>query len=263
MRMVEINIPFMGFYNSWYSEEIDRQESDHIEHHINDSYGSEAEHPEPLRLNEYEMADIFYRHSSYDIAYRNIARAYVESFSSIVSEGLGFDLGLVFKDMTSPREYNFQTDRLFADIPFKVIARLFAMSKRDEHKTLESVISERFTSCSGFISFYSNDLETRLDKPLLDWDHNEYCALLEACIELAGLDMRDDIDWPIYCSLSEGNVFDCAWQDCVNWESVDKDIEELRTEKLAAFKEENGENAPEEWHYFSRDPNQLALPLYT
>ena len=73
----------------------------------------------------------------------------------------------------SPREYNFTTDRIFIKLPAKEIRRIH---KATEPEVLAEVAAEEFTSRSGFISFYSPDVESW--GPLKTWDHNQrYCLL--------------------------------------------------------------------------------------
>lgn len=259
---LSFNIPFQGFYESLYSSEVDHEQERWIEYELTEREDGELSHPEEIRLNESEYAELFWDHAQYSIAYSHIARAYIDAFSYWAGEKLGFPLPLAFEEMTSPREYNFETDRLFAKVPGETIARLWAMSKADNHKRLSAMIRERFTSYDGFRSFYPNDLESWLEKPLGDWDHNELGTLLRACLRISGVVSRD-WEMEVFYITMDGETGYHAFESCVDWQAFEKARDELRADKLAAFKEEHGEEAPEQWHYFSRDRNQLAFPFYT
>ena len=80
--------------------------------------------------------------------------------------------------MTSPKYYNFETDRVFAYMPETTFKHILANYKTE---TLKKRIEDKFTSYDGFWSHYSNDLDTWLeDEPIEDWDHNQLATLFEA-----------------------------------------------------------------------------------
>lgn len=92
---------------------------------------------------------------------------------------------LSFVEVISPREYNFQTDRLFGSIGIDQARALLILSKRkDNHKTLKATIEQYCTSRSGFTSFYSRYLEDWISKPVTSWDANELGILLRAILAL-------------------------------------------------------------------------------
>lgn len=237
--MLIINLPFAGFYESKYSGELD-----HIEER--DAEWREEEEREKfapeLRLDASEYAEIYMRHTNYRAAYQHIAREFVASFDMTASEELGLPLRLQYESMDSPREYNFTTDRVYAHIPLAVVRRLFARSKAEKHVRLAATIRDRFTSYDGFLSGYSNSLDTWLAKRLSDWDHNELGTLL-----IALLDDCDALDWRVWEHMSEANDFDTARDNAVDWAKVDADIAELRQDKENELRAE--------------DPDYVAPPV--
>ena len=229
-------VPFSGFYESIWSEQIDHEEDSHIEYEA--EYRQEEEGiPAELRLDKDELWNIYYRHTSYDIAYRALAKDYCEAFGEAKKSDTGIDLKLRFESMDSPKEYNFTTDRVYAHIPLKVVQGLFAISKAEKHQRLQKRIAESFTSRSGFISFYPATLEDEWLNPVKEWDHNQLCTLIEA---ICG----DCDDWePIFYAFGD-EAFYTYWSDSVDWEKVESDIAELRAEKLAEITEENPDYVP-------------------
>ena len=109
-----------------------------------------------------------------------LVKAYVDAFNERFEGETGIALNAVFETMTSPREYNFETDRVFVDVPIATVNALFTESEKDKHVKLTTVIKDQCTSYDGFYSYYSNDLGQWLLKPLLTWDHNELGILLQA-----------------------------------------------------------------------------------
>jgi hypothetical protein len=294
-RMVSINIPFPGFYESWYSHDIDREEQQAAEYEAEEREDGERTQPEELRLTADELARLFYDHTEYKVAEYKIAAMYVDAFDYEAGDLLGLSvkdtrqvwrdggfttesyqrpsLRLRFEEMTSPREYNFETDRIFAEIPLAVARHMFAKSKEDKHATLAAVICRRFTSRSGFISFYANDVESWLATPLSDWDHNELGTLLLACLEMAnGADWGDsEMDFRLYESVSDDGGIYQAWESAVDWPAFEKAREELREDKAADLRESDPERAAElgllatesdgGWRHGAPVPHPAQLPL--
>lgn len=170
----EIKLPFSGFYESVHDAEIDRC--------IENAFDYEG-------TGNPEIPEDFYMKMDYSHIWPEYARLYCEWLEGKINEYLETEnnpLKNTFKDLTSPKYYNFETDRLFAEISDQDILRLYDMTDR---KILNQVIEDRFTSRSGFSSFYHNSLEnegpdykTTWCKPVLEWDHNQLENLLIAAI---------------------------------------------------------------------------------
>lgn len=226
---VLLKLPFAGFYESLWSSEVDHIAQSFAEYREVEERNERA--PE-LRLDASEFSDILFRVTNYSAAYEHLARAYVESFDIAASRELGFKLNLKFESMTSPRFYNFETDRVFAYTSWRAIRAMLKASKAEKHETLARVIKERFTSYDGFLSHYSNDLARWLEKPLRDWDHNELETLLLAAIELSGADVRE-VEGRAYDISVESNDFDTAHDSAVDWQKFEAEVAELRADKEA------------------------------
>lgn len=265
-----VNLPFDGFYDSLYSSAIDHEESMHIENRVNESDHDDDEHkfPEPLRLTEDDHGQILYQVTTYGIAYRQLARDYVAAFDYVAGQAFGlqtkakrnrydFDkksmvsetymrdsIRATFESMDSPREYNFATDRVYAEIPLAVMRDLLRRSKAEKHVTLSAVIRERFTSRDGFISGYSNDLADWLENPLQDWDHNELGTLLIAAMRAAGQDPDDSsVRHELYDSTVGDEGAYKAWESAVDWTAYDSKVAESRAEKFAEWIADDKESA--------------------
>ena len=273
--LLTVNLPFSGFYGSEYSEAVDHAESQWVEYHADENSGEtdddyESAWPAPLRL---DLGDILYRHADYSAAHRAIARDYVAAFDDLAGEAFGMtrpakrsvwrdggmtsesyqadSIGMTFESMDSPREYNFSTDRVYGLIPLKVIRELFRRSKAEGHATLAAVVAERFTSRSGFMSFYPSDLGGWLAESgrLQDWDHNQLGTLLIAGLRMAGVDLEsDETRWSLYESTIGDEGADTAWSNCVDWAAFDQARLEARAEKLVDWLEEDPD-AAKAWIY--------------
>lgn len=99
------------------------------------------------------------------------AKEYCENFSHEF-------VPVEFDELSSPREYNFTTDRIFAYISTETL-RLVFLSVDTEH--LRRKIRENHTSRSGFCSFYANTLEA-WPEDVTEWDHNQIGTLMQAFV---------------------------------------------------------------------------------
>lgn len=231
------NLPFPGFYDSILSQELDHNEEREIEHF--EEQQSEDGIALELRLTGREIGDTWSDCMNYRDAHDYLARQYVAAFDHVASEILETKLGLAFEEMTSPHEYNFETDRVFAASTWRALRDLWRISKSDKHATLAKAIAERFTSYDGFISSYSNRLADWLDKPLRDWDHNELCTLLMACLAIKGETPRD-VEWAVFECMSDGDSdFWTATQNAMDWPAFESKLAELRADKEQELRAED------------------------
>ena len=202
-----INIPFAGFYNSEYSGELDAVQERFVEYEVEKNPGLNPDIPN----------EALWHCADYGKAYDHIARAYVDQFNQHLIDEYELDLDLKFESMQSPKFYNFETDRIFCEISEENVRKL---REAVSDPALRHAIKERFTSRSGFISSYPNHLNAWNQNPLL-WDHNELGTLLVAL-----LDDDEGWDWKIWERMQDRNVFDTAFDNCVNWEVYDGFVKE-------------------------------------
>jgi len=196
-----INIPFAGFYGSKYSGELDHVQERFVEYEVEKNPGLNPDIPN----------EALWKAADYGKAFDHIARTYVDHFNQYILDEYELDLDLKFESMTSPREYNFQTDRIFCEISEENVRKLRSVVS---DPALRQAIKDRFTSCDGFISSYDNDLDD-WSTDLLTWDHNKLGTLLVALLGEGG-DWEEDI----YEAMHE--VFSNAFDNCVDWAKFDE-----------------------------------------
>jgi hypothetical protein len=209
---------FPGFYESILSSQCDREEEMIIENETSEE-GREWSGRDPQ-----DLADAIYWAADYSAAYLDVAREYVDSWSRHMRDAAGLNFG-TFESMESPREYNFTTDRVFLTVPLSTLQAILDRVPRD---MLRDCIREQFTSRAGFCSFYSNDLDNWLEKPLAEWDHNE-CGTLLAVAVAHYWQESEDIDMEIYYDISD--CFYSAVENCIDWQKVAERMKEKETEE--------------------------------
>lgn len=207
-------LPFCGFCNSIYDSGFDSEIESDIENLI-EEYGAEYAD---------WITDNYWRHVDCSDARSQICERHVETFNDTFMEETGIDLGLRFESMTSPREYNFETDRLFAYFDESAMVAVFKLAE----PRLAKVVKERFTSRSGFISFYSSAVDDWTDKPLADYDHNELETVILAALddpETFGRDVEDSVH-----EYAAGN----GGFACLNWQEFEAALEAERDTRISA-----------------------------
>ena len=156
--MMLTSIPFSGFYYSQHSANIDRA--------VTDMFTDRDTGCTPN--GGLEMA--LFNTCDYRKVYTSYARSYCEDFG----DWLGIK-SLKFDELSSPREYNFTTDRIFAKVTLK---DLYRVKREVTPLGLAAMAKEMFTSRDGFSSFYSPDVKSW--GGLAGWDVNQCGCLLAA-----------------------------------------------------------------------------------
>lgn len=160
-------IPFSGFYYSIHDERIDEV----VEELFQDVDGN----------TNYRLHDAF----CIDVDHEAIHEKYAERYTKLIAEKLG--VSFEYEELISPRQYNFETDRIFAKLSREDFCKLL---KQVRGRKLDDVSREMFTSRSGFRSFYSNRV-SQWGK-IENWDHNQTGAVVAAAwkfkVEEDGID---------------------------------------------------------------------------
>ena len=219
MNKLESTIPFDGFYESFISADIEHE----IE--IDTEYYSEL-----YDLNESEeelLCNSFLNINSYKF-YNQIAKDYTNFYIDALNERLkGFKLKATYKCFNSPSEYNFETDRIFIEIEENHAVDFIKHIVKNYKKELKKKIQDMFTSRSGFISFYKNNIDL-WTKDFKEWD----CNMIGSCFELFDLE-EEDINYSLREYLSEtimnnlGNTLGKDGIDLLDKKQKEKDKKEL------------------------------------
>jgi len=219
MNKLESTIPFDGFYNSYISSDIEHQIGQQIE------WDSDT-----FDLNEDEQQILWDNYLSVNTKYfyNQIAEDYTNFYIHALNERLkGFTLHAKFNLLISPKEYNFETDRIFIDIEKNHAVDFIKYIIKNFPKTLENKIKERFTSKSGFWSHYKNGLDL-WTQDYSEWDHNQ----IGTCFELFNLE-EEDINYSLREYLNEsimenlGNTLGKDGIDLLDKKQKEKDKKEL------------------------------------
>ena len=228
MNKLESTIPFCGFYNSLISSDIEHQIGQQVEWDA-DTFD--------LDENEQQILWDNYLSVNRSYFYNQIAEDYTNFYIDALNERLkGFTLNAKFNLLTSPREYNFETDRIFIDIEKNHAIDFIKYIIKNYKKELENKIKERFTSRSGFWSHYKNGLDL-WTKDYSEWDHNQ----IGTCFELFDLE-EEDINYSLREYLSEtimdnlGNTLGKEGIDLLDKKQKEKDKKELMNKQQLKLK---------------------------
>jgi hypothetical protein len=204
---METRIPFPGFYESWYDQEFDNlleREAEYI--------FENKQLPFPEGTSKEDIQQLLFDHSKFGVYARYVAEAYAEAYNEWLNETLGFSVTLNYVELSSPKEYNFTTDRIFCQISHEDVHKIYRHVGR---KALRAKAKQEFTSRDGFMSFYSPDIDDW--GVSRTWDHNQLYCLLSA------LNSDDDeMDVGIYEDISEGLY--TSFQAAIDWPAFEKDL---------------------------------------
>jgi hypothetical protein len=183
-------IPFCGFYDTVHDNAIDRAIESLFEDDNGDCNSRLINHFYSSNCIDYEKVRVEY------------AKDYAQAFA------IATNLQITFEELNSPNEYNFQSDRIFVDVTPETIIKLFASVDKE---VLRQCIKEEYTSRSGFISFYSSDLN---DWPadITEWDHNQLGTLISVAVDfdeeqyMEELSGSGNVDNWVYSSLNEKGI---------------------------------------------------------
>lgn len=189
--MITARIPFAGFYCSIWDDITTR----YIEQ-------------EDERLDGESIRD----HIDYPQANQGIARLYADAFAKWLAETLERPVGYVFDAMTSPRYYNFKTDKIFLRFQPDALQAVLDELRAKDHDTLDKTFTDLFTSRDGFVSFYEPTLPT---KPIGEWDEVELFALLTAWVAHQAV---ESIDHELYEQVAE--QADAVCEKAVDWTKI-------------------------------------------
>jgi len=138
---MEVSIFFGGFYESEHMGRVDS---------MIDSYYDEE---------NYYSDDI-----DYSLIYREYSKRYVSFLNEYLKDETGSEINLSFVSLDSPREYNFRTDEIIANISEDAADSIIKFySENDECKEF---IQEASSTKPGFVSFYDGYNEVIKDKKI-------------------------------------------------------------------------------------------------
>lgn len=219
---IETYLPiFPGFYGTIFGNDDGQEERQEIVCYLESlglSYGSFGTAEKVANI-------IVFNSKLYEVGYKDYEAEYVERMTAAVSKELadfpGF-AGLEFESVYSPKEYNFRNDsgnvrlvlsneRLFRAALLRTI--------RANRAAFAAFLKSRYTSCSGFISHYSNvpaDWLAGLSGGLENMGEHRPGALLDFVLAVQGFNEESLYYAAEKPSLSEymsGPLFDLTGAD--------------------------------------------------
>lgn len=189
-----------------------------------------------------------------DDAYeKDVLNAWVDAFRDKRPD---FVLSIENVEMTSPKYYNFETDRVWADVEladdWMDTVREFMVKNSD---WLRDRVKNDWTSYDGFMSFMSNNF----DDLSHDDDENSW---------------RTDKSWYWHLFSGQSDRFECYLStiigymmaredDDIRWSLVEITLEDVYDGSYVFLTKEGQEkvDAYQEWYAAHHDPAQLELPL--
>lgn len=181
-------IPFDGFYESFIDDSIYK----YIESEIN-------------YFNENNNTDYNYSDIDYKIDYSKIAYEWSIAFISSIEKFYKIEIDYQFEKLICPKEYNFSNDAIEIKINKNSLNLIY---KKHDKDILKNLVHERLKSRSGFIPFYSNNLDN-WNPEISQWSK----AQLELFFESVMMEIIDDH----HVSIFEYLHFDEWLSNCLHY----------------------------------------------
>ena len=172
MTTLQTKIPFSGFCDSFHGECID----DTLYYMLADDRGEVDD-------DLLEKARSVLRVEHFQTAY---AKAYAEAFA----DNFGFEIE--FSKLTSPGEYNFETDKIHCTVKLDDVKSILSSIDLAEFR---KYVFEQCSHRGGFFSFYPANLE---EWPIVaDWDCNHVGILLGFIVKEEWADSQHIEEWEL------------------------------------------------------------------
>lgn len=176
-RTFYTNLPcFPGFYESPLSLDTENAIDALVEYHTEGDGFFRHRLPAKLVARYFERAEeeqlISFNYEGYQ---ESCARKFCIAVEDCLNEILQGDVRIDFKEIHSPKFYNFETDRVACNITFEPESALDYTRKY--YPAFSRYIRERFTTRSGLISFMSNNPADWLDPA--EWDNRHPGIILD------------------------------------------------------------------------------------
>jgi hypothetical protein len=153
-----IVVNFGGFYNSIHDELIDSM----LDNYYQDDSGDTL---------DYYSLDI-----PYNAIFAEYSDFYLNCFTEWLNDNHGIDISLSYESLSSPREYNFSTDKIIAFISKTHENKLLKHFKKDND--FLDYLKGATKSYDGYISFYDYDSALKnSDGVLSDYLTSYLCRL--------------------------------------------------------------------------------------
>lgn len=200
MKM-KIKIPFQGFYGTIHEGELDYTLDAIIDNLVED-------HPNE---DSYHIAD----RVQAAVNWKSVKEQYIEEYAALFFHKIEEETNLAITpteiELDSPREYNFRNDAILAQITTQEWMQLYKLV--DRHN-LKCEVAIQLAPRSGFIPFYSNDLE--------DWGEPEMweAPQIELALQVLMEQFDEDFEEVISDEIDTRHLFDSN----IDWDEVDKSI---------------------------------------
>lgn len=134
---------FKGFYGSFYDSDIEQKEIEWVDY----------------LYTEYNLdADEIHLDFNYQGYYDDCAVCICEAVCEELIE-LGLIKSYKYESLVSPKYYNFSNDSINVEFKFSTENKVRIAQYIKEHwNAFKDYLKDNYTSCSGFISSYSNDV---------------------------------------------------------------------------------------------------------
>lgn len=124
----------------------------------------------------------------------------VEELPEAITEDEDFKFEMIDDSVwvSSPRYYNYETDRCYCEIKTNIETLEMIKEYTLKLRGVKRYILDNFTSYDGFVSFISNDYDYWKRLPIIDYEDNMLISLLDMMLKLSDDDLIEDIIFTVW-----------------------------------------------------------------
>jgi hypothetical protein len=183
MSKVTVNIPFHGFYETIHDSQIQGAVYDEVAYQLFEESFDLLDDEQSEKVTDWVWDNI--HKEEWDKIKLDYCKKFIEAF------GQEYDLNSIeLESLTSPREYNFETDRIFANVE---LSELRDLLDNVSYAGFSDWLYERMMPRDGFIPFYSNNFSEWGHSS--NWDANQWGLILEFYTQDDDFDYK--LDFPV------------------------------------------------------------------
>ena len=185
--MTQIKLPFDGFYHSHPEFIIERE----LESQFDDGEIPDGEH------DKY----------NWSLVRKEFAAKYTTALEHHINDNEAVNISLSFVELVSPREYNYSTDCIYAEISDLQALKSYVDDTYSERLT--KLVKEAGTPVPGYAPFVSPDLEDWGD--VTTWNEAQAGILLE-CLECIAYEESE----PLVYTVMDQEMCNGGIQECLD-----------------------------------------------
>lgn len=158
-------------------------------------------------INNKDDIEVVYEYDDFNAYKKDVCTTFMELYVEKIIDELpysitdkdNFKFDIVGEiDVVSPKYYNFTTDKCYINIETNYETLDMIKKYTLSEPSAKQYLIDHYTSCDGFISFVSNNINEWKDKDIQQYEEREIIGLLDMFLILSNKENRNDLNEETY-----------------------------------------------------------------